>query len=148
MEHEVLFLLAFIALKTLSIVCCSQGGRYQGLRLSAGEECRAMRAWQNACLDRDLANLVESAAIGTNPVLGHLLAESPFAKQLVIGSQLLLGIRIVGRQLSCQFVLDLLHQCVAVSLGVLLGVERILEAIADLGLQLIVVTFVRGRRNE
>ena len=67
---------------------------------------------------------------------------------LVIGGQLLLGGRIVGRQSGSQLVLDLLDQRIALGLGVRLGVERILQAVADLGLQLIVVAFVELRRSE
>ena len=97
---------------------------------------------------RDGANLVEGAAVGTNAVLGHLLAEGPLAQMLVVGGQLLLGGRIVCRKLGSQLVLDLLDQRVALSLGVRLGVERVLEAIADLGLQFVVVAFVDRRRGE
>ena len=97
-EHEVLFLLALIALQALAVVGGAQRGGNQGLRLAAGKERRAVRAGQNAGLDGDLANLVEGAAIGTDAILGHLLAEDPLAQMLVIVRQLLLGRGIVGGQ--------------------------------------------------
>ncbi len=47
-----------------------------------------------------------------------------------------------------QLVLDLLDQRVALGLAVCLGVERVLEPVADLGLQFRVVGFVELRRGE
>ena len=55
---------------------------------------------KHAGLDRDGSDLVEGAAIGTNPILGHLLAEDPFAQQFVVVRQLLLRRGIVGRKLA------------------------------------------------
>ena len=69
MQHEVLALLAFIAFQALAVIGGAQRGRNQCLRLAAGKQCRAVRAWQNAGLNGDFANLVEGAAIGTNAVL-------------------------------------------------------------------------------
>ena len=51
-------------------------------------------------------------------------------------------------KLGGQLVLDLLDQRVAFRLAVGLGVQRILEAVADLGLQLGVVGFVELRRGK
>jgi hypothetical protein len=87
-----------------------------------------VHAGQNAGLDGDFANLVEGAAIGTDALLGHLLAEGALAQMLVVVRQLLLGGGfVVGGQLGSQLVLDLLDERIAFGLGVLLGVQRILQ---------------------
>jgi hypothetical protein len=101
-----------------------------------------VHAGQNLGLDGDFANLVEGAAVGTNALLGDLLAEGALAQKLVVvepASSWRLDRR---REAFGQLVLDLLDQRVAFGLGVLLGVEGVLEAVADLGLQLFVVGFV------
>jgi hypothetical protein len=77
-----------------------------------------------------------------------VLAEGALTEKLVVGGEALLGARVVGGQFGDQLVLDLLDHGVAVGLGVLLGVERVLEAVADLGLQLFVVGLVGDRRGE
>ena len=151
-KHEGLLLLAFIALQPLSIVLGAECGRNQGLGFTACKQRRAVHAGQNFGLDGDFTNLVEGAAIGTDPLLGHLLAEGALAEQFIIVRQLLLGgwIRalLVGGQFGHEFVLDLLHERIAVGLGVLLGVERVLQLVADLGLQLFVIGFIGHRRSK
>ena len=97
---------------------------------------------------RDGANLVEGAPVGPDALLRHLLAEDPLAQMLVIMRQLLLRVGIVGRQSGGQLILDLLDQRVALGLAVRLGVERILQPVADLRLQLVVVRFVELRRGK
>ncbi len=52
---------------------------------------------------------------------------------------------IVGGKLLLELVLDLLDLGVALELGVLLGVERVLETVADLGLEGCGVGFDRSR---
>ena len=64
------------------------------------------------------------------------------AQKLVVLGQLLRGIGIVRRQLRLQLILDLLHQRVALDLRVLLGVESVLQPVADLRLQRVVVLVV------
>ncbi len=49
---------------------------------------------------------------------------------------------VVGGDFGGEFVLDLLDEGVALDLAVGLGVEGVLEAIADLGLELVVIAFV------
>ena len=135
-QHEALLLLAFEGFEALRVVvgaeCCGD----QGLRLAAGEERRAVGAGQHASLNGDGANLVEGAAVGTDAVLGDLLAEDALAQRLVVVGHLLLGGGLFGfgqfLQLGGQLVLDLLDERVALGLGVGLGVERVLETIANL----------------
>ena len=50
-EHEVLFLLAFVALQALAVVGRAQRCRNQGLRFAARKQRRTMRARQNAGLN-------------------------------------------------------------------------------------------------
>ena len=75
MKHEGLLLLAFVALQPLPVIRGAQSGCNQRLCFTARKECRAVNTRQNAGLNRDFANLVECAAIGTNTILRHLLAE-------------------------------------------------------------------------
>jgi len=126
-KHEVFLLLTFIALQPLPVVRCAQRGCDQCLRLAAREQGRPVRAGQNAGLDGDLANLVEGTAIGADPLPGHLLAEGPLAQKFVVGRKLFLGVRIVGRQLSSQLVLDRLHQRIAFGFRVLVSIRASLS---------------------
>jgi hypothetical protein len=109
-QHEGLLLLAFKALQALPVVRGAERSGHQGLRLAAGKQRRPVRARQNAGFDADLTNFVKRAAIRTNAILGNLLAEDPLAHQLVIGAQLLLGIRIVGWEILHQLRLDVLDE--------------------------------------
>ncbi len=147
-QHEGVLLFALVRLQPLAFVGGAQGGRNQGLGLAAGEQRRAVRARQNAVFNGDGANLVEGAAIGPDALLGDLLAEDALAQMLVVVSQLLLGIRIVGGQSRGQLVLDRLDQRLAFQLVVRLGVQRVLDPVANLGLQLGIVGFVELRRRE
>ena len=67
---------------------------------------------------------------------------------LIVGAELFLRSRIVGGKLCGQIVLDLLDERIAFGLAVGFGVERILEAIADIGLELAVIGFVELRCGE
>ena len=106
-----------------------------------------MRAGQDTGLDRNGTNFVKGAAIGTDVALGDLLAEEALAQQFIIGGQLLLGIWLVGGQLGCKLVLDLLDERVALNLRMGLGIEGIGEAFADLSLERGVIVFVDHRRR-
>ncbi len=107
-----------------------------------------MNARQHADFNRDLADLVEAAPIGTNAILGHLLAEDSLAHRFVILRQLLLGVRIPFGKLLGQLVLDLLDQRVAFRLGMGLGVERVLQPVADLGLKRSKVSLIELDRSH
>ena len=48
----------------------------QRLGLAAGEEPRAVRAWQHADLDRDLANVLEAAAVDAHALVDDALADA------------------------------------------------------------------------
>ena len=92
--------------------------------------------WQHARLDRDLPNLVECAAIRPYPLLQHLLAEDPLAQCLVILAKLLLRIRLVGGQLLRELVFDGFDHGVTIGLGMRLGIQRVLQSGAHLGIEL------------
>ncbi len=145
MQHEVLALLAFIAFQALTVVSRAQGSGDQSLRFAARKQCRTVRAGQNARLDADGANLVEGAAVRADAVFGDLLAEDALTEVLVVGSELLLGRRIISGQFGRELVLDLLDQRVAFGFAVGLSVERVLQTIADLGLQVVIVGLVELR---
>src|SRR5258708_7082033 len=58
---------------------CERG---KGWRFAAGEERRAVDAREQANFARDVANLVESAAIGTAALVENVVAEDIFAETL------------------------------------------------------------------
>ena len=147
-QHEVTLLLAFVALHALRVVGGAERRGDQRLGFAAGEERRTVHAGQHAGLDRDLANLVEGAVVGTDAVVEYLLAEDLLAEELVVLAELLRGIGVIGGELLLQLVLDLLDHGVALELGVLLGVERVLEAVADLAFELLRVGLVELRRRQ
>src|SRR5665213_2982448 len=74
-QHEAAFLLAFVALHALRVVGGAEGRGDKGLGFATGEQGGAVDAGQNADLDRDLADLVEGAVIGTDALVQDLLAE-------------------------------------------------------------------------
>ena len=142
MEHEVFLLLALVRLEALSVVGGAQGGGDQGLCFATGKERGTVGAGQDAGLDADGADFVEGAAVGTNAFPGDLLAEDALAEKLVIGGEFFLGAGIVGGEVGCELILDLFDEGVAGGFVVGLGVEGVLEAIADLRLELVVIALV------
>ena len=132
-EHELALLLALVAFHTLCVVGGTESYGDESLSFAARKERRAMDARKNAHLNADLANLVEGAMVGADALVQNLLAEDGFAKLLVILGKLLGSGRVVLWQIFLELVLDFLDQGVALKLGMLLRVERILEAVADLG---------------
>ena len=62
-EHELLVGLLLVLLDELRVAAGAQRDRGQRLGLAAGEQRRAVRARQRADLDRDVADLVERAAV-------------------------------------------------------------------------------------
>src|SRR5271168_4516646 len=148
MQHERLLLLAFKALHALRIIRGAQRSRNQRLRLATCKERRTMRAREHASLNADLPDLIKCAAVRTNPVLRYLFTEDALAQQLVILPELLLRIRVVCRQFSRQLRLELLDQVIALNLGVSLGVQRVLEPVANLSKECVVVFSVFNRSGK
>ena len=79
MQHEALLGLALERLQPLLIVRRPQRRGHQRLRFAAREDRRAVRPWQHAHFNPDVANLIERARIGTPVLLDHLLPENPLA---------------------------------------------------------------------
>ena len=98
-----------------------------------------MHPRQHANLNRDRANLVERAMVRARPLIQHLVAEDLLAQQLVVLAQLLRRLGVALGQRLLQRVLDLLHQRVALELGVLLRVQRVLQLCANLRRQFVQV---------
>ena len=63
MQHEVLAVLAFQRVDDLLVLAGAEGGDHQRLRLTAGEQRRAMGARQNADLGHDRAHRLGVAAV-------------------------------------------------------------------------------------
>jgi hypothetical protein len=146
-QHEGLLLLAFIALQPLSVVCGAQRGRNQACvspRVNSAEPWVRGRTLVSMVISRISSKARRSGRMRSLVTCSRKVR----SRNARSSRQLLLGRRIVGGQLGSQLVLDLLDQRVAFGLAVGLGVERVLEAVADLGLQLFVVGFVELRRGE
>ncbi len=142
-EHEAALLLAFVGFHALGVVGGAEGGGDEGLGFAAGEEGGAVDAGEDADLDGDGADLIEGAVVGADAVVEDLVAEDLFAEKLVVLGELLAR----RSASSCgefflELVLDLLDEGVGVELGVLLGVEGVLEAVADLARELVEVGLV------
>src|SRR5579862_831491 len=65
MQQEMRAILAFKRVDDLLVLAGAQGRDHDRLRLAAGEERRAMRAWQHADLDRDRPDRLGVAPIDT-----------------------------------------------------------------------------------
>ena len=148
MQHEVLLLLALKILKPLHVVGSAQGCCYQRLGFTTREDRGTVSAWKDPGFDRDVADLVELPAIRANAILSHLLPEQTLAQHFVVMLKLLGGSFVVFRQLRLEFFLDLRDFRIALDLRILLGVERIAQAIANLRLELAEVLLVELRRSD
>src|SRR5260221_10394353 len=87
-KHEALLGFAFEPFKPLHVVACAQRRSDKRLGFATREYRRAVSAGQNADFDRNVANLIECASIGTTFLMSHRLAENAFAKSFVISFQL------------------------------------------------------------
>ena len=147
-QHEALLGFAFEDFQALHVVAGAQGGGDQGLGFAASEDGRAVGAGQNADFDPDIANLVESAAIGTALLVDDLLAENAFAQSLEVSLEFLLRGFVVFRDRSLQLFLQFPDQRVAFGLGVLLGIEAVGQVGANAVLQIVEVGLVELGRSD
>ena len=98
MKHETLFGFALEALEALHVIAGAESGGDQRLRFAASEDGAAVRTGQDACLNPDVADLIESATVGTALVVDDLVAENPLAESFVVFFELRLRFFIVGRK--------------------------------------------------
>ena len=94
-EHEALPRLAIDHFDLLLIVGGAERDGDERLRLTAREERRAVDARQHGVLDRDLADLVELAAVLADALAEHFLAQRAFLHVVeeALGGALLIGER-------------------------------------------------------
>ncbi len=115
----------------------------QGLRLSARKQRRAVRAGEHAHFAIDIADFIEGPAIWTAARLQHLIAKNALLERVeqLLGFGLLFG----GKRFHDLF-LGFVNAMIAFQLGILLGVERVGQFLADLGLDAPVQLLVDSRR--
>ncbi len=148
MQHEALFGFAFEGLQTLHVFASAQRGRDQRLGLTAGKDGRAVSARQHSDFNPDIANLVELAPVGTAPVLDHLLTEDLLAQKIEVFAGLLASSFVFFGNGALDFVFELLDERVALVLGMLLGVDRIQQTVAELGTKLAQIGLVGHDRLD
>src|SRR5258708_18507173 len=124
----------------------------KGLGFAAGKERGAMHARKQADLAGDQANLVEGAAVGTATGIEHIVAENILAETLkralserALFVHLFLGL--FGNRLDDLF-LQSIHEVIAFLLGMLFGVQRVMEPVAILLLQILVDVFIERERRD
>ena len=71
-------------LQALHVIARAERGSNQGLSLTARKNRRSVGARQNSDFDPDVADLVKLASIRTALLVDNLLAENPFAQNLVV----------------------------------------------------------------
>ncbi len=134
MQHEALggAFARFQQFDALFVVLGAERNGDQRLGFAAGEDCGTVDARQNAAFDRDLADLIESAAIGTAVRLQHFVAEDPFLQKFEERTGLLefirhpgVGCRSASRNRFHNLGFDGFDFGVAFELGVFLGVHRV-----------------------
>ncbi len=111
-----------------------------------------MHAGEQAHFAGDQTNLVEGAAVGTAAGIEHIVAENilaeTFKRALSQGALLvhfLLGF--FGNRLDNLF-LQSIHEVIAFLLGMLFGVQRVMEPVAALLLQILVDGFIKRERRD
>ncbi len=147
-QHEALFGFAFEDFEALHVVAGAKSCGHQGLRFAAGEDRRSVSSRQHADLDPDIADLVESAAVGTPFVVDNVLAENAFAQGLEVGLELLLRGFVFRRDGRLQLLLQLANQIVALRLGMFLRVQTVCQVGADAILEIVVISLVKLRRSD
>src|ERR1700722_14834864 len=127
MKHEATLLLSFIALKSLSVIRCTKGRAHKCLSFTACKERGPVDTRQHTNLYAQVANLIESPVIRTDPVVQNLIAEDLLAQKLIIFAELLRSSPIVLRQAFLQFILDRLDQRITFELRMLLSIKSVFQ---------------------
>src|SRR5260370_25709759 len=109
-----------------------------------------MHAREQAHFAGDQTNLVEGSAVGTAAGIEHVVAENILAETLkralserALFVHLFLGL--FGNRLDDLF-LQSIHEVIAFLLGMLFGVQRVMELVAALLLQILVDGFIKRER--
>ena len=149
-QHEAFFGLAFERFQSLHVIRRAQSRRHQGLCFSAREDRRPVRARQHAHFNPDVPDLIECPRVRTALLVDHLLPENPLTQHFVIMLQLLFCVFVVFRKRRFQFLLDLLHQRVALGFRMLFRIQSIHQSGSHLFLQIIKVLLIelRGRHGS
>src|SRR6266852_8792774 len=148
-EHEAVELvLREEQVETLHVFLGAEGKGGESLGFTASEERGAVNAREQADFASDLADLVEGAAIGTAASVKNVVTEDIFAEAFkgALGQRALLVHFFLGlfRNGLDDLVLKGVNEVVAFLLGMLFGVQGVVELIAVLFLEVLVDGFVEG----
>src|SRR5207245_4955693 len=118
----------------------------------ARKECGAVNAREQGDVASDLADFVKSAAIGTATCVENVVAEEVLAKafkgplgESALLVHLLLGL--FGNSLDDLF-FESIDEVVAFFLGMFFGVDRIVEPVAILFLEILVDGLIERKRRD
>src|SRR5216683_1225227 len=138
--------------EALHVFLGAEGQSGQRLRFAAGKEGGTVDTGQQADFAGDQANLIEGAAVGTAAGVENIVAENIFAEafQGALGEgalfvHLLLGL--FGNRLN-DLILESIDEVVAFLLGMLFGVQRVMQPVAVLFLKILVDGFIEGQRRD
>src|SRR5260370_2940208 len=152
-EHEAVELvLREEQVEALHVFLGAESERCESLGFTASEERGAMNAREQADFASDLADLVEGAAIGTAAFVKNVVAEDFFAEVFkgALGERALLVhffLGLFGNRLDDLF-LERIDEVIAFFLGMLFSVDRIVEPVAILFLEILVDGLIERKRRD
>jgi len=138
--------------ETLHVFLGAEGQSGERLGFAAGKERGTVDTREQANFASDHANLVERAAVGTAPGIENIVTEDIFAETFkgALGQGALLVhffLGLFGNGLD-DLVLKGVNEVVAFLLGMLFGVQGVVELIAVLFLEVLVDGFVEGEWGD
>src|SRR5260370_38001336 len=151
-EHEAVELvLREEQVEALHVFLGAEGKGGESLGFTASEERGAMNAREQADFASDLADLVEGAAIGTAAFVKNVVTEDFFAEAFkgALGERALLVhffLGLFGNRLDDLF-LERIDEVIAFFLGMLFSVDRIVEPVAILFLEILVDGLIERKRR-
>src|SRR5579859_247540 len=152
-QHEAIELILLEEqVEALHVFLGAESQRGESLRFAAGKERGTVHAGEQADFAGNMPNLIERAAIRTAAGVQNIIAEDVLAKALkgALGKDalfihFLLGL--LGDGLD-DFILQFIDEVVALFLGVLLGVESVVQLRAILFLEVFVDGLVERERRD
>src|SRR5258708_23827449 len=152
-EHEAVELvLREEQVEALHVFLGAESERCERLSLTASKERGTVNAREQADFASDLPDLVESAAIGTAAFVKNVVTEDFFAEAFkgALGERALLVhffLGLFGDSLD-DLVFESVDEVIALFLGMLFGVNRIVKPVAVLFLEILVHGLIEKQRRN